>query len=50
MELSQDVEDELEDEEKETTGKVKKAFSRKRGFTKKLKKERRGIRESEDYY
>lgn len=50
MELSQDVEEELEDEDNDSAGKVKKAFSRKRGFTKKLKKERRETRESEDSY
>mmetsp|Transcript_23119 Transcript_23119/g.34520 ORF Transcript_23119/g.34520 Transcript_23119/m.34520 type:complete len:680 (-) Transcript_23119:102-2141(-) len=50
MELSQDVEEELEDEDNEAAGKVKKAFSRKRGFTKKLKKERREMRESDDSY
>ncbi len=49
MQLSQDVEEELEDEDSEA-GKVKKAFSRKRGFTKKIKKERREMRESEDGY
>ena len=49
MELSQDVEEELEDEENnnEEAGKVKRAFSRKRGFTKKRKKERREINENE---
>ena len=50
MELSQDVEEELEDEDKEEVGKVKKAFSRKRGFKKKIKKERRELRESDDSY
>jgi hypothetical protein len=49
MQLSQDVEEELEDDDSEA-GKVKKAFSRKRGFTKKIKKERREMRESEDAY
>ncbi len=45
MLLSQDVEEELDDEdsegEKKEVGKVKRAFSRKRGFTKKRKKEKR---------
>ena len=50
MELSQDVEEELEDEDVQAAGKVKKAFSRKRGFTKKLKKERREMRQSDDSY
>lgn len=48
MELKQDVEEELEDDDnKEEAGKVKKAFSRKRGFTKKRKKERREMKESD---
>ena len=54
MTLSQDVEDSLDDEEEEEAeggkkevGKVKAAFSRRRGFTKKRKKERRDARESE---
>jgi len=47
MELKQDVEEELEDDDNnEEAGKVKKAFSRKRGFTKKRKKERREMKES----
>mmetsp|Transcript_14279 Transcript_14279/g.29067 ORF Transcript_14279/g.29067 Transcript_14279/m.29067 type:complete len:717 (+) Transcript_14279:104-2254(+) len=45
MLLSQDVEEEMGDEDivggKTEVGKVKKAFSRKRGFTKKRKKEKR---------
>lgn len=48
MELKQDVEEELEDDDNnEEAGKVKKAFSRKRGFTKKRKKERREMKESD---
>ena len=45
MQLSQDVEDE-EDDGLESKGKVQKAFSRRRGFTKKLKKKRRNAMES----
>ncbi|EED91614.1 RNA helicase, partial [Thalassiosira pseudonana CCMP1335] len=47
MTLSQDVDDDAlgDDEDGEGAGKVKKAFSRKRGFTKKRKKERRETRE-----
>ena len=52
MALSQDVEDvyDEDDEKPRDKGKVKKAFSRKRGFTKKRKKEKREARNmSSDY-
>ena len=53
MTLSQDVEgmddddEDLDGEERSDKGKVKKAFSRKRGFTKKRKKARREARDAE---
>jgi superfamily II DNA/RNA helicase len=54
MTLSQDVEEGLDDDDEDgepsDKGKVKKAFSRKRGFTKKRKKERREAREAEIGY
>jgi len=46
MQLSQDVEDEEDNDGLESKGKVQKAFSRRRGFTKKLKKKRRNAMES----
>jgi len=53
--LSQDVEDNFDDSElddgdgsKKVTGKVERAFSRKRGFTKKRKKQRKRAREEEE--
>ena len=49
MVLEQDVEDlELLDGEKAAAGTVKQAFSRKRGFTRKRKKERREGRDGTD--
>lgn len=53
MTLKQDVEDEDEtglDGDGREAGKVQKAFSRKRGFTKKLKKQRRNAMEEEMGY
>ena len=47
MILSQDVQDEDDDNEL-TRGKVQKAFSRRRGFTRKRKKERRKAMENAD--
>jgi len=47
MKLAQDV-DEWGEDEDGAAGTVKKAFSRKRGFTKKRKKERRDARESRE--